>query len=74
MTRRNVYRSKSRKTRKNAKSTANKLSELLLGANKLVRDVNAVQKGNIAGRLERRLLGREASKGLGSELLKFFRK
>jgi len=59
--------------RKNAKSAANKLSSLLLGANKIVRDVNAVNKGNIADRLIRRAGGKGAGKALGglSGLFKF---
>ena len=63
-----------RKKRKNAKSEINQWSEMLLGANKILRDINAVKKGTIAGRIERRLLGKAASKGLGSDLLKLFQK
>ena len=61
--------------RKKQKSAANKLSSLLLGANKLVRDYNAISKGGpaIANRLARRYVGKQASKGLGSEIFKFFK-
>jgi hypothetical protein len=60
--------------RKNAKSGANKVSAFLLGTNKIVRDINALNTGNVAGRLERRITGKLASKGLGSDFLKFFQK
>lgn len=63
-----------KRRRKNAKSELNKLSEFLLTANKVVRDVNAIKKGTISGRIERRILGKLASRGLGSEFLKFFQK
>lgn len=64
----NPYRSKSRGGaggRKNAKSTINKLSSLLLGTNKMLRDVNALQKGTIADRVIRRVGGKVAGLGLG---------
>jgi len=60
--------------RKNAKSTANQISSLLLGANKIVRDLNALDKGTVASRIERRLTGKVAGGALGSNFLKFFQK
>jgi hypothetical protein len=63
-----------RKPRKNAKSSLNKLSGFLLATNKIVRDINAVKKGTIADRVVRRTTGKVASKGLGSDFLKFFNK
>jgi uncharacterized protein Yka (UPF0111/DUF47 family) len=62
------------KQRKNAKSGINKLSDVLYSANKLLRDVNALEKGKVIDRIERRVLGKLASKGLSSNLLKIFRK
>ena len=49
------------KQRKNAKSTANKLSTFLLATNKIVRDYNAINTGKIAPRIERRIKGKIAS-------------
>ena len=60
--------------RKNAKSTANTISEFLLGANKIVRDLNALEKGHVVSRIERRITGKTAGKALGSSFLKFFQK
>lgn len=60
--------------RKNAKSDIVKASDFLYGLNKILRDINAVEKGKIGSRIERRVLGKVAAKGLGSDLLKFFRK
>jgi len=60
--------------RKNAKSSLNKVSGFLLGANKVVRDINAVQKGTIGDRIVRRATGKLASQGLGSDILKIFDK
>ena len=61
--------------RKKGKSGANKVSELLLNANKIVRDYNAITKGGpaIGNRIVRRLAGKGASKGLGSDIFKFFK-
>ena len=59
------------KSRKNAKSTINKMSGFLLGANKVLRDVNAVHKGTIADRIVRRMTGKVASQGLDADFLKF---
>ena len=67
MARRNV------KKRKNAKSTINKMSGVLLGLNKILRDLNALNKGTIWDRLIRRVAGKYASMGLGSEFMKFFK-
>lgn len=61
-----------RKKRKNAKSELNKISDFLLSTNKIVRDVNAINKGKIVDRLVRRATGKQASKGLGA-LSKFFK-
>jgi hypothetical protein len=63
-----------RKRRKNAKSSLNKLSGFLLATNKVVRDINAVKKGKIGDRIVRRTTGKAASKGLGSDIFKFFGK
>lgn len=68
------YKSTSAKRRKNAKTGVVKLSDFLYDTNKILRDINALQKGKIVDRVERRVLGKAAAKGLGSELLKFFRK
>ena len=68
------YKSKAYKPRKNAKSSIVKLSDFTYGLNKTLRDLNAIEKGKIGGRIERRILGKIAAKGLGSEFLKFFRK
>jgi len=62
------------KRRKNAKSDIVKLSDFTYGLNKTLRDLNAIEKGKIGARIERRILGKLAAKGLGSEFLKFFRK
>ena len=64
-----------RKPRKNAKSSLNKVSGFLLAANKVVRDINAVQKGPkaIGDRIVRRTTGKAASKGLGADFLKLFK-
>lgn len=60
------YKSKSgTSTRANAKSTINKLSGFLLGTNKVLRDINAVQKGTIMDRVGRRVAGSATSQGLG---------
>ena len=66
---------KPKKPRKNAKSTVNKVSGFLLGANKILRDYNALQKGGtaIADRIVRRATGKVASKGLGSDIFKLFK-
>ena len=56
--------------RKNAKSGINKMRTFLLTTNKLLGDVNAVHKGTIGNRVVRRLAGKEASKGLGSNIFK----
>jgi len=53
---------------KKGKSWANKISEFLLGTNKFVRDINALQKGSIADRIGRRIAG----KGAGSFIGKIF--
>lgn len=60
--------------RKNAKSSISKISDVLYSVNKTLRDVNAIEKGKVVDRLERRVLGKAASRGLGSDFLKFFRK
>ena len=62
-----------KKRRKNAKSSINQMSGFLLGANKILRDINAVHKGTIGDRLVRRATGKMASKGLGADLFKFFK-
>lgn len=62
-----------KKRRKNAKSTINKMSGFLLGANKVLRDINAVNKGTVGDRLVRRATGKVASKGLGADILKLFK-
>lgn len=54
-------------------SLANKLSGFLLGANKVVRDINAANKGTIGDRVVRRVGGKAAGRGLGS-LSDFFKK
>lgn len=59
--------------RKNAKSTINKMSGFLLATNKILRDINAVNKGTIGDRVLRRYTGKVASKGLGSDILKLFK-
>lgn len=51
-------------------SIANKISGFLLGANKAVRDINALNKGTIVDRVVRRATGKVASKGLGSDIFK----
>lgn len=63
------------KKRKNAKSTINKISGFLLGTNKLLRDINAVNKGTdaIVDRVVRRAAGKYASRGLGSDIFKLFK-
>jgi hypothetical protein len=60
--------------RKNAKSTANQISSFLLGVNKVVRDLNALDKGTVGARIERRLTGKAAGQALGANFLKFFQK
>jgi len=62
-----------RSPRKNAKSTINKMSGVLLGTNKALRDINAFNKGTILDRLVRRETGKLASMGLGSMFFKFFK-
>lgn len=62
------------KRRKNAKSSINKMSDFLYSANKTLRDINAVEKGKIVDRVERRVLGKIASQGLSSDFMKFFRR
>ncbi len=60
--------------RKNAKSAINKVRGLLYDTNKLLGDAQALSTGKVAGRIERRLTGKLAARGLGSSLLKFFQK
>lgn len=62
-----------KKKRKNAKSTINQMSGFLLGANKVLRDINAINKGTVGDRLVRRATGKVASKGLGADFLKMFK-
>jgi hypothetical protein len=52
---------------------ANAISGFLLGANKAVRDINALNKGSIVDRVVRRGAGKAAGRGLGS-LSDFFKK
>lgn len=58
--------------RKNARSTISKLSDFTYDLNKTLRDVNALQKGKVGARIERRILGNLAAQGLGSKFLKLF--
>ena len=62
------------KGRKNAKSGFNKVRGLLYGVNKILGDAQAVSSGKVAGRIERRITGKLASRGLGSSIFKFFQK
>lgn len=63
---RTPYVSKSIKgKRKNAKSPINSVRELLLGANKILGDVNALNKGTVMDRVIRRVGGKVAGTGLG---------
>lgn len=65
-TKRTKYKSKSYGgERSNAKSFINKMRDLLLGANKVLGDINAVHKGTITDRIIRRVGGKAAGKGLG---------
>lgn len=59
--------------KRKGKSKINQMSGFLLAANKILRDVNAVQKGTVVDRVVRRQTGKIASKGLGSDLFKFFK-
>jgi hypothetical protein len=64
---RTPYQSKTHKgKRKNAKSGINSLRELLLGANKVLGDVNALNKGTVVDRVVRRIGGKIAGSGLGN--------
>ena len=64
---RTPYQSKSHGgKRKNAKSGINSLRELLLGANKVLGDVNALNKGTVVDRVVRRIGGKIAGSGLGN--------
>lgn len=54
-------------------SLANKASAFLLGANKAIRDMNALSKGTIVDRAVRRGAGKMAGRGIGS-LSDFFKK
>jgi hypothetical protein len=60
--------------RKNAKSTINRVRDILYKTNKLLGDAQAVSSGKIAGRIERRLTGNIGAQLLGSNILKFFQK
>lgn len=46
------------------KSTANEISEFLLSTNKMVRDINALNKGAIFDRILRRVAGKKAGSGI----------
>ena len=59
--------------RQRGPSLANKLSGFLLGTNKIIRDLNAANKGTLGDRVVRRVGGKAAGRGLGS-LSDFFKK
>ena len=62
------------KSRKNAKSGFNKARGLMYAASKILGDAQAVSSGKIIDRVERRITGKLASRGLGSSIFKFFQK
>lgn len=60
-----VYSDRLKRSSGRKKSTANELSSFLLGTNKIVRDINAVQKGTLFDRITRRVAGKFSSHGIG---------
>lgn len=60
--------------RKNAKSSINKIRDILYSTNKVLGDAQALSTGKVADRLERRFTGNIGARILGSNLLKFFQR
>ena len=59
--------------RKNAKSSVNKIRDLMYATNKSLGDLQAINSGKVLDRANRRFTGNIGARILGSDLFKFLK-